>query len=187
MVPSKCKELVSDNFPLTLLRKSELLGVSRKCVYRREKMEIIDETLLNAIDAIYTESPYFGQRRIRIVLLRDYRIYAGRRLVRRAMKILCIEAMGPKKNTSLPNPQHKKYPYLLKGLKIERVNQVWGCDITYIRLEHGWVYLVAIIDWFSRKALSWKLSVSMETTFCIDCLNDAVERFGIPDIFNNDQ
>lgn len=103
------------------------------------------------------------------------------------MDTLGVQAMYPQRNTSLPNREHKKYPYLLKGLKIDRKNQVWGCDITYIRLKGGFVYLVAIIDWYSRKVLSWKLSTTMDTRFCIECLEEAVFFHGKPEIFNTDQ
>ena len=181
------KVCVSKSDTLSLKRQSELLSVTRKCVYYIGIQKDIPVNLLNSIDRIYTESPYFGQRRIRITLSRDYRIEVGRWMIRRAMNTLGIQTLYPRKNTSIPNVVHKKYPYLLKWLKIERINQVWGCDITYIRLEHGWVYLVAIIDWYSRKTLAWKVSTTMDVRFYVDCLTEAVEVHGKPEIFNTDQ
>ena len=173
----------------SILRQSELLGVSRKVVYVDEIKEgsPIPTSILHLVDRIYVESPYFGQRRIRKALSRDHHVQAGRWMIRRAMNTLGIRALYPQKNTSIPNREHKKYPYLLKWLKIERINQVWGCDITYIRLEHGFDYLVAIIDWYSRKVLAWRLSTTMDTRFCTECLHEAVFYHGKPEIFNTDQ
>ena len=103
------------------------------------------------------------------------------------MRLMGIEAIYPKKNLSKPNPEHKIYPYLLRGLTIDRPNQVWCTDITYIRLQHGFVYLVAVLDWHSRKVLSWSLSTTLDAHFCIDALDEALRHYGKPDIFNTDQ
>jgi len=103
------------------------------------------------------------------------------------MQKLGLAGMAPGPNTSKPHPQHKLYPYLLRGLDIIRPNQVWSTDITYIRLLHGFVYLVAIIDWYSRKVLAWRLSNTMDAGFCVDCLEEAIKNFGVPEIFNTDQ
>lgn len=110
-----------------------------------------------------------------------------RKRVRRLMRLMGLEGLAPKPNTSKPRKEHKKYPYLLKGLKIDRSNQVWSTDITYIPMERGFVYLVAIIDWYSRYVLSWRISNTLDTDFCIDALNDALSRHGKPEIFNTDQ
>jgi len=171
-----------------MARQSELLGISRKAAYSKRSGERpVPLNVLHLVDRIYTESPYFGQRRIRKILSRDHRIRAGRWMIRRAMDVLGIRALCPQKNTSAPNREHKKYPYLLRGLRIDRKNQAWGCDITYVRLKGGFVYLVAIIDWYSRKVLSWKLSTTMEARFCVECLEGAVFLHGKPEIFNTDQ
>jgi putative transposase len=114
-----------------------------------------------------------------------YRV--NRKRVQRLMRTLGLEGMAPGPNTSKAHPAHKAYPYLLRGLEINRPNQVWSTDITYIRLPRGFVYLVAIIDWYSRKVLSWRLSNSMDASFCVECLEDAITRFGKPEIFNSDQ
>lgn len=173
---------------LSIARQSELLGVSRKTPYWDPLSERpIPLNVLHLVDQIYTGSPYFGQRRIRKVLYRDHHIRVGRWMIRRTMNTLGIRAICPQKNTSIPNSEHKKYPYLLRGLKIERKNQVWGCDITYVRLKHGFVYLVAIIDWYSRKVLAWKLSTTMDTRFCTECLEEALFYHWKPEIFNTDQ
>jgi len=111
----------------------------------------------------------------------------NRKRVQRLMQKLGLAGMAPGPNTSKPHPQHKLYPYLLRGLDIIRPNQVWSTDITYIRLLHGFVYLVAIIDWYSRKVLAWRLSNTMDTGFCVDCLEEAIKNFGVPEIFNTDQ
>lgn len=111
----------------------------------------------------------------------------NRKTVRRLMRLLGLAGMAPGPNTSKKHPAHKIYPYLLRGIDIVRPNQVWSTDITYIRLPTGFVYLVAIIDWYSRKVLSWRLSNSMEASFCVDCLQEAINHFGKPEIFNSDQ
>lgn len=173
---------------LSMIRQSELLGVSRKVVYSNSRAPCpIPLNVLHLVDRIYTESPYFGERRIRSVLLRDHHIRTSRKMIRRTMDTLGVRAMYPQKNTSLPNREHQKYPYLLRGLNINRRNQVWGCDITYIRLKGGFVYLVAIMDWYSRKVLAWKLSTTMDTRFCTLCLEEAIFLHGKPEIFNTDQ
>jgi putative transposase len=111
----------------------------------------------------------------------------NRKRVRRLMQKLGLAGMSPGPNTSKPHPQHKVYPYLLRGVDVVRPNQVWSTDITYIRLQHGFVYLVAIIDWYSRKVLGWRLSNTMDAGFCVDCLEEAIKAYGVPEIFNTDQ
>ena len=141
---------------------------------------------MNLIDELYTLYPFYGSRKMTREL-RDMGHMVNRKRTQRLMKKLGLVAMVPGPNTSKAHPQHKVYPYLLHGMKVDRPNQVWSTDITYIRLAHGFVYLVAIIDWYSRKVLSWRLSNTMETHFCIDALHQAIQQFGRAEIFNSDQ
>jgi putative transposase len=142
--------------------------------------------LLKLIDEEYTRHPFFGTRRMKIYLA-GMGFTINRKTVQRLMRLLGLAGMAPGPNTSKKHPAHKIYPYLLRGIDIVRPNQVWSTDITYIRLPTGFVYLVAIIDWYSRKVLSWRLSNSMEASFCVDCLQEAINHFGKPEIFNSDQ
>lgn len=140
---------------------------------------------MGVIDEQYTRTPFYGSRRMRAVLVR--RGYAvNRKRVQRLMRVMGLEAIYPKPHLSQHHPDHKIYPYLLKNLEVRRVNQVWGSDITFIRLSGGWLYLVAIIDWFSRYVLSWELSTSLEADFCIRALENAL-MIATPEIFNTDQ
>ncbi len=141
---------------------------------------------MDMIDEIYTEHPYYGYRRIRETLRRKgHRV--NRKRVQRLMNLLGLQGICPKRNLSKPRKDHKKYPYLLRGVPIERSNQVWSSDITYCRLRGGYVYLTAIMDWFSKKVLSWRVSNSMEASFCIEDLTEALSKYGKPEIFNTDQ
>lgn len=149
-------------------------------------MDAEDIAALRALDQIYTKRPFYGSRNMRYALRDDYGISIGRDHVRRLMKVLGIEAIYPKKNTSQPAPGHQIYPYLLRGYDIYRPNQVWGTDITYIRLTKGFCYLTAILDWYSRYVVAWELSENMETEFCTRALRCALSR-AIPDIHNSDQ
>ncbi len=130
--------------------------------------------------------PYYGSRRIRD-WLEDHGHTVNRKRVRRLMRTMGLAALYPKRNLSLANQAHKVYPYLLRGLVIDRPNQVWATDITYIPMARGFVYLVAVIDWYSRRVLSWRVSNTLDTSFCVDALNEAIERHGAPEIFNTDQ
>ena len=143
--------------------------------------------LLELIDAEYTRHPFLGGRKIRQYLrgLLGHKI--NRKRVQRLMRILGLAGMAPGPDTSRPHPQHKIYPYLLRGVNVIRPNQVWSTDITYIRLAHGFVYLVAVIDWYSRKVLSWRLSNTLDSGFCVDCLEQALQAYGTSEIFNTDQ
>ncbi|KXS30478.1 MAG: hypothetical protein AWT59_3396, partial [Candidatus Gallionella acididurans] len=142
--------------------------------------------LLGLIDAEYTRHPFYGSRKIR-QYLRGLGHKINRKRVQRLMGILGLAGMAPGPNTSRPHPQHKIYPYLLRGVNVIRPNQVWSTDITYIRLPRGFVYLVAVIDWYSRKVLSWRLSNTLDSGFCVDCLEQALQAYGTPEIFNTDQ
>jgi len=145
-----------------------------------------DLELLRLIDEQYTRRPFYGSRKI-VTFLQTQGHLVNRKRVQRLMRVLGLAGMAPGPNTSRPQPQHKVYPYLLRGVAVARPNQVWSTDITYIRLAHGFVYLVAVIDWYSRKVLSWRISNTMDTAFCVDCLEEALQRHGNPEIFNTDQ
>ncbi len=173
---------------ISLSRQSALLGLSRGQIYYQPKTSERDLAIMNIIDAIYTEHPCYGKRRVATVLRRDYNISIGKNHVRTLMIKMGLMAIYPKKknNLSQANKQHKIYPYLLRGLAINRVNQVWSIDITYIKLEHGFCYLTAIIDWHSRYVVSWELSNTLDIDFCLRALERAYEA-AIPEIMNSDQ
>lgn len=142
--------------------------------------------LLALIDVEYTRRPFYGSRKIKIYLWNlGHKI--NRKRVQRLMAMLGLAGMAPGPNTSRPHPQHKIYPYLLRGVVVARPNQVWSTDITYVRLPRGFVYLAAVIDWYSRRVLSWRLSNTMNSGFCVDCLEEALQNYGTPEIFNTDQ
>lgn len=141
---------------------------------------------MRIIDEQYLKTPVYGSRSMRNYLRRlGYNI--NRKRVQRLMRLMGLEAIYPKPKTSKPHPEHKIYPYLLRGLKIDHPNQVWAADITYIPLKRGFMYLVAIIDWYSRKVLSWRISNTLEADFCVEALQDAIRYHGCPEIFNTDQ
>lgn len=183
------KPWVGIHDPLALSRQCELVGVARSSVYAPRPAAKPDEqelALLAEIDAEYTRHPFYGSRKM-TVYLRSRGRQINRKRVQRLMGILGLAGMAPGPNTSSPHPEHKVYPYLLRGVEVTRPNQVWSTDITYIRLARGFVYLVAIIDWYSRKVLAWRLSNTMDTEFCLDCLEQALQAYGPPEIFNTDQ
>jgi putative transposase len=172
-----------------VLRQCRLSGVARATVYAKRRPPAIDLgelVLLRLLDEQFTARPFYGSRKM-TVWLRSQGHAVNRKRVQRLMRILGLVAMVPGPNTSKPHPENKKFPYLLRGLCISRPNQVWSADITYVRLAHGFVYLIAIIDWYSRKVLSWRLSNTMDAGFCLDCLNEALAEYGAPEIFNTDQ
>ena len=172
-----------------MVRQCELAGVSRATVYAQRAPKQTDELdleLLRLIDEQYTRRPFYGSRKM-VSFLETRGHWVNRKRVQRLMRILGLAGMAPGPNTSRPHPQHKVYPYLLRGVDVTRPNQVWSTDITYIRLAHGFVYLVAVIDWYSRRVLSWRISNTMDTAFCVDCLKEALQRYGNPEIFNTDQ
>jgi len=180
---------VSPQEPLTLTRQCALTGVTRSTIYAPHPAATPGEqelTLLGLIDAEYTRHPFYGSRKITVYLRgRGYPI--NRKRVQRLMGILGLAGMAPGPNTSRPHPQHPVHPYLLRGVVVTRPNQVWSTDITYIRLARGFVYLMAVIDWYSRKVLAWRVSNTLESGFCVDGLEHALQRYGIPEIFNTDQ
>ena len=142
--------------------------------------------LLSAIDAEYTRHPFYGSRRM-VVFLVKLQYPVNRKRIQRLMGILGLAGMAPGPNTSRPHPEHKIYPYLLRGVAVIRPNQVWSTDIPYVRLERVFVYLTAVIDWYSRKVLTWQVSNTLDSSFCVECLERALRRFGKPEIFNTDQ
>ncbi len=167
-------------------RQCELLGVSRSGLYYEPLGESTENLkLMRLIDEEYTRRPFFGSRKI-MQWLHQQGYQVGRHRVRRLMGLLGLEAVYPKPRRSQPGEGHKLYPYLLNGVEITRVNQVWSTDITYIRMAQGFVYLVAVMDWFSRFVLSWSLSLTMEVDFCLEALDRAL-RWGQPEMFNSDQ
>lgn len=168
-----------------MIRQVELLGIARSTAYYSPIIDPEDDLYMKKIDEIYTAWPYFGSRRIRAILLRRGHDI-GRTRVCSLMRKMGIEAIYPKHRTTFPNSQHRKYPYLLKGLTICRPNHVWSTDITYIRLQHGFIYLVAILDWYSRYVLSFRVSITLEDEFCIEALEESLEK-EVPEIFNSDQ
>ncbi len=177
-----------ENPKISLSRQAELLDISRSSLYYTPKISDKDVAIMNLIDLIYTDHPFYGKRRITRILKRDYSIPIGKRHVRTLMIKMGLMAIYPKKRKDLskPSKENKVYPYLLRGLNIIRVNQVWSVDITYIKLEHGFCYLVAIIDWHSRYVVSWELSNTLDIDFCLRALERAYE-FNIPEIMNSDQ
>ena len=176
---------------IALSTQCQLLKVTRSVVYAQKKrlLKAVDEDerlLLCLLDEESTRHPFYGSRRM-TKYLRGCGHTVNRKRVQRLMQSLGLAGMAPGPNTSKPHPQHQTYPYLLRGLDIIRPNQVWSTDITYLRLPRGFVYLVAIIDWYSRKVLSWRLSNTLDAGFCVDCLEEAIKAYGTPEIFNSDQ
>jgi putative transposase len=174
---------------LSLVRQCELAGVSRATVYRPRAVAVPDDddlVLCALIDEEFTRHPFYGSRRMVVILERQGWL-VNRKHVQRLMRILGLAGMAPGPGTPVQHPDHKVYPYLLRGVAIVRPNHVWSTDITYIRLARGFAYLVAIIDWYSRRVLTWRISNSMDASFCVDCLEEALIDHGKPEIFNTDQ
>lgn len=180
--------MIDRSLELPVTRQCQLLSLNRSTVYYKPKTDIFDNDLMlmRRIDEMHLERPFYGSRRIR-----DWLVEEGgnvnRKRVQRLMRKMGVAALYPKRNTSKLGKGHKIYPYLLKGLEINRPGQVYCTDITYIPMAKGFVYLVAIMDWYSRKVLSWRLSNTMDSDFCVDALEEAIDRYGAPDIFNTDQ
>ena len=172
---------------LSLTRQAELLGISRGSLYYQPRpVSEADLRLMRRIDQLHMEFPFAGSRMMK-GLLRQEGFTAGRLHVATLMKQMGIEALYRKPNTSKPAPGHKIYPYLLRKLAVTRPNQVWAMDITYIPMARGFVYLTAVVDWFSRKVLAWRLSVTLETEPCLEALKEALASYGKPEIMNTDQ
>jgi putative transposase len=182
------RALLDRHHPVLSIRgQCRLLGIARSGVYRLAVADdAADLALTQRIDALFMAWPFLGSRRL-TAMLRAEGIVVNRKRVQRLMRRMGIAALGPKPRTTKPAAGHKIYPYLLRDLVIDRPNQVWAADITYIPIGRGFLYLVAIIDWASRAVLAWRLSNTMDTAFCVDALDEALARFGRPEIFNTDQ
>ena len=164
-----------------------LLKVPRSTLYYQPQPVSDDDlALMRRIDEIYMKWPFYGSRRM-VAQLRGEGYDVNRKRVQRLMRLMGIETIYQRPNTSRKHPGHKIYPYLLMNLVIDRANQVWCADITYIPMAHGFVYLVAVMDWFSRRVLAWRVSITLDTDFCVEALQDAINCYGKPDIFNTDQ
>lgn len=179
--------MIDRNHDLPVSRQARELGISRGSVYYRPRPTSSDDlALMRRIDKLHLEYPFAGARMLSDLLAGEG-IRVGRLHVSTLMKRMGIEAIYRKPNTSKPAPGHKVYPYLLRRLAVTRPNQVWAMDITYIPMARGFVYLAAVVDWFSRRVLSWRLSISMDVGFCIEAVEEALGRYGSPEIFNTDQ
>jgi putative transposase len=173
---------------LSLTRQCRVLGVSRSCVYRPSSAVSHDDLeVMRQLDELHLRYPFKGSRRLRDALWDEYGLQVNRKRVQRLMRQMGIRALYPGMKITRPNPQHKVYPYLLRDLEISRVNQVWCADLTYIPMRKGFLYLVAIMDWHSRKVLSWRISNSLDAAPCVEALEEALQHHGTPEIFNTDQ
>jgi putative transposase len=172
---------------LPLVRQAALLKLSRSSLYYEPRPVPAGElAIMRRIDALHLDHPFAGSRMLRD-LLRGEGVVIGRERVATMMRRMGIAALGRRPSTSKPAPGHKIYPYLLRGLAVERPNQVWAMDITYIPMARGFVYLAAVVDWFSRRVLAWRLSITLEVEFCLEAVEEALARHGRPEIFNTDQ
>ena len=179
--------MIDPEHDLSIQKQAEVLEISRSTVYYQARpVSESDLGLMRQIDELHLNYPFAGSRMLRD-MLGQQGLEAGRRHIRTLMRKMAIEAIYRRPNTSKPAPGHRIYPYLLRGLAITRPNQVWAMDITYIPMARGFVYLAAVVDWFSRRVLAWRLSITMETSFCIEALEEALSRNEKPEIFNTDQ
>jgi putative transposase len=188
MSPPERRALVDHDDPvLPIVAQCQLLKIARSTLYYRPAaVDPADLAVMRRMDELYLASPFYGSRRM-VAVLRREGVDINRKRVRRLMRVMGLEAIYQKPNTSQGHPDHKVYPYLLRGLIIDRPNQVWCADITYIPMAKGFVYLVAVMDWFSRRVLSWRLSITMEADFCLEAVQEAMAKHGRPEIFNTDQ
>jgi len=179
--------MIKPEHPLPLARQCRLLELARSTFYYRPKpLPERDLEMMRDIDEIHLAWPFYGSRRIMHELRgRGYKV--GRGHVSKLMQLMGIRAIYRRPRTTIPDAKHKVYPYLLKGLDITRANHVWAADICYLPMRRGYAYLVAIMDWASRKTLSWRLSNTLDASFCVEALKEAIERYGCPEIFNTDQ
>lgn len=179
--------MVDRKDPLTVARQCALLDLPRSTFYHAPQPVSDEElALMQQIDRCHLKHPFYGSRRIQD-WLEDQGILVNRKRVQRLMRTMGLVALYPKRNLSLANQAHRVYPHLLRNLVIDRPNQVWATDLTYIPMARGFVYLVAIMDWYSRKVLAWRVSNTLDAGFCVDALEDAIEQYGTPEIFNTDQ
>ena len=179
--------MIDPEHGLSLSKQAKAVNISRGSVYYLPRPVLAaDLAVMRRIDALHLELPFAGSRMLRDLLNREG-VVIGRCHVARLMRRMGIEAIYRKPNTSKPAPGHKIYPYLLRNVLVSRPNQVWAMDITYIAMARGFVYLAAVVDWFSRRVLAWRVSITMEAEFCIEALEEALARHGRPNIFNTDQ
>jgi putative transposase len=179
--------MIDREHELALTRQAKILKLSRSGLYYRPRpVPPADLAVMRRIDELHLDYPFAGSRMLRD-LLRGEGVGIGRQRVARMMKRMGIEALYRRPNTSKPNPGHKIYPYLLRSVAVERPNQVWAMDITYIPMARGFVYLAAVVDWFSRRVLAWRVSITLEVAFCLEAVEEALARHGRPEIFNTDQ
>jgi len=188
MSRSERKAMVRRDVPgLSLSRQCDILSISRSSFYYTPRGESAENlALMRRIDELFLKYPFYGSRQM-VRQLRREGIFVGRHRVRRLMRLMGLEAIYQAPRTSKPHSEHRVYPYRLKGLAIERPDHVWCADITYIPVRRGFLYLVAIMDWATRHVLAWRLSNTMDAGFCIEALDDALSRYGKPEIFNTDQ
>lgn len=179
--------MINREHRLPVTRQAELLGLSRASVYYQPvPVSAADLALMRRIDELHLELPFAGSRMLRDLLGLEGQVI-GRRHVATLMRRMGIEAIYRRANTSRRHPAHPVFPYLLRGLSIDRPNQVWAADITYIPMARGFVYLVAVLDWATRRVLSWRVSNSLTTDFCLEVVEDAIAKHGVPELFNTDQ
>ncbi len=183
----RAKMADSTSEDLTLKRQCSLLSICRTSIYYTPQTSPMNKLLMDRIDELFTDDPTRGTRRLRAAMRRQFGLEVGRSKIRRLMARMGLHAIYRALNTSKPNKAHKKYPYLLRGVVVNHPNQVWSTDITYIRLNGGFAYLCAVIDWYSRCVLAWRLSTSLDSGFCIEVLKEALAKYGEPEIFNSDQ
>ena len=180
--------MIDRTHKLPLTRQAKAVGISRGSLYYQPRpVSDVDLGLMRRIDELNLEHPFAGGRMIRDLLRQDNVADVGRRHVSTLMRRMGIEALYRKPNTSGRHPHHRVYPYLLRGLAVTRPNQVWAMDITYIPMAKGFVYLAAVMDWCSRKVLAWRVSITMDTAFCVEAVEAALGLYGAPEIFNTDQ
>jgi putative transposase len=179
--------MIDDGHDLPIMRQAQLLELSRSAVYyRAQPTSTADLALMRRIDELHLEHPFAGARMLRDLLRQDgYAV--GRKHVATLMRRMGIEALYRKANTSRRHPEHRIYPYLLRGLTIDRPNQAWAMDITYLPMARGFVYLAVVLDWATRRILAWRLSNSLTADFCVEALEEAITRYGTPEIMNTDQ
>jgi putative transposase len=183
--PERLALIDHDDPALPVVAQCRLLKVARSTLYYQPVPVSADDlAVMRRMDELYLASPFYGSRRMAAVLRREGWA-VNRKRVRRLMRLMGLQAIYQKPDTSRQHPEHRVYPYLLRGLTIERPNQVWCADITYIPMAKGFVYLVAVMDWFSRRVLAWRVSITMETDVCLEALRDAMDRHGRPEIFNS--
>jgi putative transposase len=179
--------MIDRGHELSVTKQAEVVGIARSTVYYLPRpVPAADLDLMHQIDKLHTEFPFAGARMLRRLLAANGS-KIGRRHVKTLMRRMGIEALYRRPRTTKPEPGHKIYPYLLRGVEIVRPNQVWAMDITYVPMAKGFVYLAVVLDWFSRRVLSWRVSITMEASFCVETLQEALARHGKPEIFNTDQ